>query len=138
MASQVSHRSLGNTKTRDRSRAWCLTINNFTEEDVSLVKKTFDKWVIGREHELPVIEDDKIRLNVTPHLQIFGKSNNQISFSTLKKIFPRAHIEKARGSTDSNFKYCTKDNYYETNIELNEDRERRLDKLLFDLFRGCT
>lgn len=119
--SQMSQKPLGNTIKRLRSRAWVLTINNYVESDVSKIKNYFDKWIIGREHELPVINGSRVCLNVTPHLQVFGKCHLQKDFGSIKKEFPRAHIEMVKGSEYSNMKYCSKEGYYETNMELDHD-----------------
>lgn len=106
---------VGNTRPpRVRGRKWCLTINNYTAEEynsVSQVLSQFD-YIVGKE----------IGEGGTPHLQIYFESKNQISFSTIKDWFPRAHIEKAKGSTDQNVKYCSKEGDFVTNITVKVDR----------------
>lgn len=44
----------------------------------------------------------------TQHLQGYVYYNNAVSFSRVKKLLPRAHIEKAKGSPEENITYCTK------------------------------
>lgn len=86
----------------DRSRGWCFTINNFTDDDVALVLSLQDKvdyLVAGRE----VGEETQ-----TPHIQGYLYKANNIAFSKVKKYLPRAHIEIAKGSPDQNKVYCTK------------------------------
>lgn len=86
--------------TRERSRAWCLTINNYTEADLSLLEK-----------EKILLEDwawqSEIGTNGTPHLQVALKYPNAKAFSTMKNKFPTAHIEKSRCWAASK-KYCEK------------------------------
>lgn len=84
----------GNTNTR----AWCLTINNYKDEDLLKFDK-FDKYIVG----------DEVGANGTKHLQCWIYKKNKIRFNTLKKIFPEAHIEKAKGSMEDNIKYCSKE-----------------------------
>lgn len=101
----------GNTSSPKpiRSRKWCLTINNYTNEIFDYVKthgtqKTQD-FIIGKE----------IGDNGTPHLQIFFNYANAKSFDVLKKEFPMAHIEKANGTIQQNIDYCSKENNYISN-----------------------
>lgn len=96
---------LGNTKTSKRSRKWCFTLNNWTVEEYNTITQAFStkKWdfIIGKE-----IGEEK----ETPHLQMFVRSKNPISFETLKKINERMKIICCKGSTEQNVKYCSKDN----------------------------
>lgn len=103
----VLTQDLGNTRTR--SRGWCLTLNNWKQDEYDTLKKyadTLTHYIIGKE----------VGENETPHLQIYLYNKNAISFDSIKKIVPRAHIEKAKGKISDNLKYCSKDNNYITNI----------------------
>ena len=51
---------------------------------------------------------DEIGANGTPHTHIFICFNGGVRFSTLKKHFPYAHIETARGSIKQNLDYLLK------------------------------
>lgn len=102
----------GNT-SNPRSRKWVVTLNNWTEEEYKSMKGYFSTqkhWIIGKENQ------------GTPHLQAFFESKNAVGFNTLKKLLPRAHIEKAKGDHLENLAYCSKEGDYETNISppLNE------------------
>lgn len=108
----------GNTKEgitssnyETRARAYCFTINNYTENELIDIEKDFIgkswKYIIGKE----------IGTSGTPHLQGYIKSNNAIRFSTLKKMMSKAHIEVAKGDIKQNVKYCCKDNDYISNID---------------------
>lgn len=48
----------------------------------------------------------------TQHIQGYCHYKNAVSFNTVKGCLPRAHIEKARGSPEQNYDYCTKDGDY--------------------------
>lgn len=43
------------------------------------------------------------------HYQLYLENDNPISFSTLKRIFPYAHIESREGTKKQAFDYCTKE-----------------------------
>lgn len=90
----------------ERSRGWCLTINNYTEEDVdSVYAAQFDcrYCVWGKE-----IAPD----TGTPHLQGFIYYDNPKTFNGVKLLFPRANIRKQRGSCAQASVYCKKDGDY--------------------------
>lgn len=103
----------GNTNpppiTRIRSRRYCLTLNNYSEDELSQMTSWFEsrdiKYIIGQE----LGEECK-----TPHLQIYIESKNQLDFNTLKKMNKRLHIEKAKGNRDANIRYCSKERVYKS------------------------
>lgn len=84
---------------------------------------------------------DEIGEQGTPHTHIYIASKNPVMFTTLKKRFPSAHIEAARGSHQENLDYIQKqgkwadDEKSETNLldtfeewgELPSDRQQRAD-----------
>ena len=101
---------LGNTKTKScvkkkritQTKRWCFTLNNYTEDDVKIMRgasgATFKKFIFSRE----------IGESGTPHLQGF--------FESLKKCRPmelfknkKIHWEKTKGSDMDNVIYIEKD-----------------------------
>lgn len=82
-----------------RSRAWCLTINNYTENDL----ETITNW----KAEYKIVGDE-IGENGTPHLQIYFRNKEAKTFRRIKKEFPQAHIEIAKGDDLANKTYCSK------------------------------
>lgn len=91
---------------RIRSKRWCVTLNNYTEEEEamlqSLVSGKFVSFVVyGRE----------VGQEGTPHLQMYLETSGKMSLSSMKKIpgLSRAHLEKANGSLEQNRAYCTKE-----------------------------
>lgn len=87
--------------TSTRSRAWCLTLNNYTEEESQFVN-TYGPTEY-------IIVGDEVGENGTRHLQIYFRLKNAKTFSKIKKQFPRAHIEVAKGSDEQNRLYCSKE-----------------------------
>ena len=97
----------GNTKTPSDvrihpSKKWCFTLNNYTDEEYGAVVQCFDgcasKYIIG----------DEVGENGTPHLQGYVEFKSRVRPLSLK-LSNRIHWEKARGSGDDNFQYCSKE-----------------------------
>lgn len=85
-----------NTK---RARAWCFTLNNYTEGEVKSIDEVECRYMIyGRE----VGEEG------TPHLQGYVYFQCQKTGSAVKKLLPRAHLEVAKGNPEQNVQYCSK------------------------------
>lgn len=89
-----------------QSRKWALTINNpldsgFDHSEINSQIKLFsaDYYCLC----------DEIASTGTPHTHIFLYSRSPIRFSTIKKRFPSAHIEKAYGSAADNRDYLRKE-----------------------------
>lgn len=84
-----------------RSRAWCLTINNPTEDDELAVREIDAAYLIfGRE----IGAEAQV-----PHLQGYIRFAQPKTLTAMKELFPRAHLEKAKGNDQQNRDYCTKD-----------------------------
>lgn len=102
-----------------QSRRFCLTLNNYSENEYSLIRgyiATRLFWIIGKEVG---------KENNTPHLQIYFESKSAIRFATLKNLCNRLHIEKAKGSLKQNYDYCSKEGNFETNINPETDFEKK-------------
>lgn len=85
-----------------RSRGWTLTINNWTQDQYdNFMKKAEDCQyaVVGKE----------VGENGTPHLQAYVYFDNARHFDSVRKMFPGAHIEAAKGNAKQNDDYCSKD-----------------------------
>lgn len=89
-----------------RSRDWCFTLNNYTEDEVSKINEMeiiCAYLVYGKE----------VGESGTPHLQGYIYFANAKTFSKMKKIFPdRTHLEKTMGTPSQASEYCKKDNDY--------------------------
>uniref|UniRef100_UPI004048C2DA hypothetical protein n=1 Tax=Yoonia sp. TaxID=2212373 RepID=UPI004048C2DA len=93
-----------NDKTR--SRGWCYTINNPTEEDENFAYNL--AWgakytICGRE-----IAPE----TGTIHLQGYVYFENPKFFTAIKALHPAAHWEAANGTPAQNQVYCSKDGDY--------------------------
>ena len=128
-----------------KTHGYCLTINNPKESDwlpylqleeptehpfgwpdlkkEGIVKKSEFRRMHGVLHKHGIqyiIYGKEIGKNETLHYQMFVVFRRTTSFSKVKKIFPRAHIEHARGSFKEAADYCKKqDKYYEYGHDVN-------------------
>lgn len=111
---------LGNTITQ-QAREYQLTLNNWTENEYTKLKSyivTKDFWILGKEIGKEC---------GTPHIHIYIKHKTGIRWTTLKKLNSRLHIEKCKGDLYDNYKYCSKDGDFETNIK-QEDLDKYIQK----------
>ena len=90
-----------------QARKWQVTVNNPADKglDHDAIKKALEEfkslvyWCMG----------DEIGLDThTPHTHLFMVLKSPAKFSTVKKRFPEAHIEAARGSIAENRAYVEK------------------------------
>lgn len=89
-----------------QSRKWLLTINNPEEHNlvhseirsILLTIKNLSYWCMC----------DETGSNGTYHTHLFLFKTSAIRFSTIKKLFPAAHIDKAFGSIQDNYDYILK------------------------------
>lgn len=103
-------RAQGNTKLvpqkeeneddKKRHRNYCMTIYN--EEEMNRLKEEKTKYcIIGKEH-CPTT--GKL------HYQCYATLTESQLWTTIKKKYPTAHIEIAKGTEAQNQKYCSKEN----------------------------
>ena len=90
----------------NRSRNWCFTLNNYTDDDEQRIvdlegHKQIRYLIVGKE----LGEQEQ-----TPHLQGFIVFFNAKTFNQVKTFLgERYHIEKCIGSVSQNIAYCSKD-----------------------------
>ena len=88
-----------------QSRKWLMVINNPSEAglDHSAISEIVQKFC-------PVYfcMADEIATTGTYHTHVFFCTSSPARFSTIKKRFPTAHIEKAYGTPKENRDYITK------------------------------
>lgn len=98
---------MGNTKPSDtqrqRSRGWCFTLNNYREEEKERLEQHGHtctvKFIVGEE---------TAPTTGTKHLQGYFYHKNPQTLDHMRKVNKRAHWEKARGSPEQNYEYCSK------------------------------
>lgn len=87
-----------------RSRSWCFTVNNYTEQDRDQLRALSCQYLVfGYERG----EEG------TPHLQGYVHFKSAKTMSAVKKLLPRAHLEERRATVDRAVEYCKKDGDYE-------------------------
>lgn len=108
------------TATKDgKSRKYQLTINNPLGKETDVAKSSENQIIFNHEEikkrlgKLKGIvywcmADEMGNEEKTHHTHIFFYSPNAIRFSTVKKLFPTAHIEAAYGSCSANRDYVGK------------------------------
>lgn len=89
--------------SRQQSKNWVFTLNNYTEEEVDDIKTWVTKGAKGIGYEKEVGREG------TPHLQGFIIMNNKCEMSTVKKLNKRMHLERMKGRIDQNVTYCSKE-----------------------------
>lgn len=115
-----------------RSRAWCMTLNNYTEEEENSLREFFNKVEYG------IYGREIAPTTGTPHLQIYFRKANAITQSSLKKKFPRAKLIVAKGTDKQNNKYCGKEDtdYYEVGKMSEQGKRTDLDEIKEEILQG--
>lgn len=89
-----------------RSRGWCFTCNNYTDDDIVMINdvSSLSQYLIyGKE----------VAGTGTPHLQGYIYFENAKSFSKVQKIMPRGtHLETQKGTAVEASDYCKKENEF--------------------------
>ena len=96
-------------KNKDpQGKKWLLVINNpadkgFTHERITSELGKLKSTVYW------CMSDEKGNEEETPHTHIFVAFSSAVRFSTLKNLFPPAHLERANGTAQENRDYIAKD-----------------------------
>lgn len=83
-----------------KSRAFVFTWNNYAEESEATLEKLGSTYLVYGREIAPETG--------TPHLQGYVYFKNPRHVGSVRKALKGAHVEKALGSSDSNYTYCTK------------------------------
>lgn len=90
-----------------QSRKWQLTINN--PQKYNLDHAQIKLLLSGLKSCIYFCLADEVGLETkTPHIHIFIMARTPIRFSRIKRLFPSAHIEQARGTAQENRDYVAK------------------------------
>lgn len=112
----------GNTDSppRYRGKRWCLTFNNYTNEEYVSLKNGLDSRSTGYILGLEIGESG------TKHVQGYVEFKGLIELSSLKKINKKIHWEKAKGNKEANIKYCSKEGIFETSFKIKIDKKIKI------------
>lgn len=89
-----------------RSRGWCFTLNNPTDDDQLRVSKLCDDARYA-------IAGKEVGELGTSHLQGYVYFTHPCTMGRVKRLLPRAHIEMQRGTCNQAIQYCKKDGDFE-------------------------
>lgn len=101
-----------------RSRSWIFVLNNYTDNEVNYFKDKLS------ESKYAVMGNEIAPTTGTPHIQGYVYYENARSFSSMKKLLPRAHIEAAKGTPKQASDYCKKDGKFWEHGESPEQGKR--------------
>ncbi len=87
---------------KTRARNWFLTVNNYSTEERQFAEKYECVYLL--------IAEEVGEKEHTEHLHIYFELRNQKSFSKIKKEFPRANIQVAKGNAEQVKSYLSKQN----------------------------
>nr|WAE42483.1 MAG: replication associated protein [Cressdnaviricota sp.] len=111
----------GNSDETGRSRGWCFTINNYTEDDEYLM---YD-WCQCGECTYCVVGDEIGEEEETPHLQGYIYFPTLKSFKQMKELHGTAHWEKQKGTIDEASDYCKKEGkFIEGGVKPMSDKQK--------------
>lgn len=105
-----------------RSRNWCFTINNFTDEEIIICDEIECTYIIY---------GDEIGDSGTPHLQGYLEFKDAKSLTSVRKLLGgRAHLETRRGSPIQASDYCKKQgNFFERGTMSNQGKRNDLEEI---------
>lgn len=117
-----------------RYRNYCFTLNNYTEDDIHMLKGSdLFTYIIFGEEVAPTTG--------TPHLQgYFEMAEAKTISSLIKKHVPKGiHLEPAKGNQKQNKEYCSKGkNIFEKGSEKKQGARNDLDALRNQIENGTS
>jgi hypothetical protein len=97
------------SNTNRRSRHFCGTANNYTDETHALLCECVGMRITRSNIVTYVIFEREVGQSGTPHLQIYIQCRNTCRLIDLIKAIPGVHWTICDGSDEQNVAYCTKD-----------------------------
>lgn len=94
-----------NTQSAPRTKNWCFTLNNYTQNDIDKIDKLRD------ERGVYVIYGKEVGESGTPHLQGFVSFPSRKRLTYVKNKIGQAHFSMAR-MIDNSIEYCKKEGDY--------------------------
>lgn len=107
---------LGNTRPKPPrtipSKRWCFTFHDYKKDELETMETIFKDfkcvYIIGKEHT----KDER------PHLQGYVEAPIKIRPVEKFKFSSKIHWEKAKGTKEDNYAYCSKEGDFTTNIKI--------------------
>lgn len=119
--------------SNNRGRKWCFTLNNYTAAEEKHITDTVDEGTATY-----VCFGKEIGDSGTPHLQGYVEFPKKLRFGSVRKILPRAHIEKAKTQKEA-IAYCKKDgNWIEKGTIQVSGRRVDLELIRSDIASGAS
>jgi len=84
-----------------QSKRWCFTLNNYSEAELEACKVLDVAYCIFGEEKGE---------SGTPHLQGYLLATKNLRLKAVSKLIPRAFFVAAKGTSEQNIAYCSKDN----------------------------
>lgn len=122
------------SKSSGKSRAWCFTLNNPTDDESAALRSLGECDICTY-----VVCGKEIGERGTPHVQGFVCWRNPRSMSGVKKHagFKRAHLERMRGTHAEAAAYCKKDgDFWEAGELPRAGRRSDLDEIKNEISEG--
>lgn len=115
-----------------RVRSVCFTLNNPSDDEIVRIYLLLQDSA----HTKYAVVGNERGESGTPHLQGYWSLAKQTSFDKVRRLLPRAHIERAKGSPTDNRNYCSKDGDFEEFGEFPTDRETGGERPLLQFARA--
>lgn len=106
---------------KGKVRAYLVTINNYSEQEVELVEKYMND---KKRTRYCCIGWETAPTTGTPHIHVYFHWVSQVSFTQMKKKFPRADIRVCRGTPQQISDYCKKEGTFKEQGDLPKSGKR--------------
>lgn len=117
--------------TKIRGRCWILTINNYAQSDLDTLESLKPKL---KKHSW----QSEVGKEGTEHLQVCLWFENQRTFTGMKRLFPKAHIEKAK-NWQACMNYCKKADTHDGKVrDVSVETDDKLNVATIDPMKGLV
>lgn len=100
-----------------KCRAYCFTLNNYTDVDLDRLEK-------GKSDTRYLVFGYEVGASGTYHIQGYVEFKNARTLKSMQKWLPRAHFEKRKGTPKQAADYCKKEGKYDEFGEISEQGKR--------------
>lgn len=111
-------------------RTWCLTWNNYTDDDVEYLKRQLNPETSKLDIVYSIHCKEVAPTTATPHIHAYFRTSNTERFSRIRRMFSRCHIMRAGGTAQDNFNYITKEDEHYVEYGERPDTEEEKQGLL--------